>query len=218
LSKIAENCDHKIDPRHVIPYILAFFKGCPGWGANPGSFDFVDFLIPSLYRWATAAPIPYWRSRTAYQNAKAWIGLSYTVERRWVALLTGLPRTRLCVTGGPNEEEKDLRYLKSVLASPDDFSTDDLWTGDRSRADTCLSLQWRKKSFFTYMAHVIPWRFCLTQTSRQNLIRRPVRYRELRFILGHSIPKTKTFWDNMMSKLRHLCLIKVTRHVCNKAV
>jgi hypothetical protein len=28
-----------------------FSKGCPGWGANPGSFDFVH-LIPS----ATAAP------------------------------------------------------------------------------------------------------------------------------------------------------------------
>jgi hypothetical protein len=25
------------------------FKGCPGVGANPGSFDFVTFLIPSLY-------------------------------------------------------------------------------------------------------------------------------------------------------------------------
>jgi hypothetical protein len=35
-----------------------FFKGCPGWGANPGSFDFVYFLIPSLYRWATEAPPP----------------------------------------------------------------------------------------------------------------------------------------------------------------
>jgi hypothetical protein len=28
---------------------------CPGWGANPGSFDFAYFLIPSLYRGATAA-------------------------------------------------------------------------------------------------------------------------------------------------------------------
>jgi hypothetical protein len=27
-----------------------FFKGGPGWGANPGSFDFVYFLIPLLYR------------------------------------------------------------------------------------------------------------------------------------------------------------------------
>jgi hypothetical protein len=35
---------------------MVFFKGCPGWGANPGSFDFVYFLIPSLYRSATAAP------------------------------------------------------------------------------------------------------------------------------------------------------------------
>jgi hypothetical protein len=34
---------------------IFFLKGCPGWGANPGSFDFVYFLIPSLYRWATAA-------------------------------------------------------------------------------------------------------------------------------------------------------------------
>jgi hypothetical protein len=24
-----------------------FLKGYPGWGANPGSFDFVYFLIPS---------------------------------------------------------------------------------------------------------------------------------------------------------------------------
>jgi hypothetical protein len=29
---------------------LIFFKGCPGWGANPGSFAFVYFLFPSLYR------------------------------------------------------------------------------------------------------------------------------------------------------------------------
>jgi hypothetical protein len=27
-----------------------FLKGCPGWVANPGSFDFIYFLIPSLYR------------------------------------------------------------------------------------------------------------------------------------------------------------------------
>jgi hypothetical protein len=36
-----------------------FLKSCPGrpgWGANPGSVVFVYFLIPSLYRWATAAP------------------------------------------------------------------------------------------------------------------------------------------------------------------
>jgi hypothetical protein len=26
-----------------------------GWGANPGTFDSVYFLIPSLYRWASAA-------------------------------------------------------------------------------------------------------------------------------------------------------------------
>jgi hypothetical protein len=30
----------------------------PGWGANPGSFDFVYFLIPSLYSRATATPLP----------------------------------------------------------------------------------------------------------------------------------------------------------------
>jgi hypothetical protein len=29
-------------------FFLLFFKGCPGWGASPGSFDFVYFLIPSL--------------------------------------------------------------------------------------------------------------------------------------------------------------------------
>jgi hypothetical protein len=40
----------------AILYRMYFFKGCPGWGANPGSFDFVYFLIPSLNRWATAAP------------------------------------------------------------------------------------------------------------------------------------------------------------------
>jgi hypothetical protein len=27
-----------------------FFKSCRGWGANPGSFNFVYFLISSLYR------------------------------------------------------------------------------------------------------------------------------------------------------------------------
>jgi hypothetical protein len=32
-------------------YFIIFFEGCPGcWGANPGSFDFVYFLIPSLNR------------------------------------------------------------------------------------------------------------------------------------------------------------------------
>jgi hypothetical protein len=25
-------------------------KGCPGWGGDPGSFNFINFLIPSLYR------------------------------------------------------------------------------------------------------------------------------------------------------------------------
>jgi Cys-tRNA synthase (O-phospho-L-seryl-tRNA:Cys-tRNA synthase) len=33
-----------------------FIKGCPGWGANPGSFDLIYFLIPSFYRLATSAP------------------------------------------------------------------------------------------------------------------------------------------------------------------
>jgi hypothetical protein len=28
----------------------------PGWGANPGYFDFVYFLIASLYRWTTPPP------------------------------------------------------------------------------------------------------------------------------------------------------------------
>jgi hypothetical protein len=32
-------------------YMMSFFlkKGCPGRGANPGTFDLVYFLIPSLY-------------------------------------------------------------------------------------------------------------------------------------------------------------------------
>jgi hypothetical protein len=34
-----------------------FKKGCPCWGANPRSFDFAYFLIPSLYRCDTAAPL-----------------------------------------------------------------------------------------------------------------------------------------------------------------
>jgi hypothetical protein len=90
LAKIAENCDHNIDPwrgfyrkgktfrtpekgSFLSTTILncstfspetfadpdsrceatragAFFKDCPGWEANLGSFDFVYFLIPSLYR------------------------------------------------------------------------------------------------------------------------------------------------------------------------
>jgi hypothetical protein len=29
---------------------LYFFKCCPGWGANPGSFDINYFCIPKLYR------------------------------------------------------------------------------------------------------------------------------------------------------------------------
>jgi hypothetical protein len=29
---------------------IHFLKGCPGWGANTGSFDLIYFLIPSLYR------------------------------------------------------------------------------------------------------------------------------------------------------------------------
>jgi hypothetical protein len=28
------------------------------WVSNPGSFDFLCFLIPSLYRWATAGGSP----------------------------------------------------------------------------------------------------------------------------------------------------------------
>jgi hypothetical protein len=36
--------------------IERFLKGRPSWGANPGSYYFVYFLTPSLYRWATAAP------------------------------------------------------------------------------------------------------------------------------------------------------------------
>jgi hypothetical protein len=58
-AKIAENCDHNIDPWWVCAKIaqkiaepILFFKG------YPGSFDFVYFLIPPLYRWATAAPQP----------------------------------------------------------------------------------------------------------------------------------------------------------------
>jgi hypothetical protein len=27
-----------------------FKKGCPGWGANSGSFDLIYFLIPTPYR------------------------------------------------------------------------------------------------------------------------------------------------------------------------
>jgi hypothetical protein len=30
-------------------------KGSTGWGANPGSFVLIYFLIPPLNRWATAA-------------------------------------------------------------------------------------------------------------------------------------------------------------------
>jgi hypothetical protein len=33
-----------------------FLKGCPGWGANPGSFVFVYFLIPPLYRCHSGSP------------------------------------------------------------------------------------------------------------------------------------------------------------------
>jgi hypothetical protein len=29
---------------------ILFLKVCPGWGAKPGSFNLVYFLIPSLYR------------------------------------------------------------------------------------------------------------------------------------------------------------------------
>jgi hypothetical protein len=38
--------------RKSVPYPNSkhFKKGCPGWGANPGSFDFAYFLILSLYR------------------------------------------------------------------------------------------------------------------------------------------------------------------------
>jgi hypothetical protein len=38
---------------------IYFSKGYLGWGAHPGSFDFVYFLIPSRYRWATVAPHPF---------------------------------------------------------------------------------------------------------------------------------------------------------------
>jgi hypothetical protein len=32
---------------YVYMYYIMLFKGCPGWGENPGSFDFIYFLIPS---------------------------------------------------------------------------------------------------------------------------------------------------------------------------
>jgi hypothetical protein len=63
--------DGKCDPRGKLfagtmgpetrPGTNPFFKGCPGWGVSQGSFDLVYFLIPSLYRRATAAPqTPTW--------------------------------------------------------------------------------------------------------------------------------------------------------------
>jgi hypothetical protein len=42
------------DPRCCA--VRQFFSGCPRWGANPGCLDLIYFLIPSLYRWTTAAP------------------------------------------------------------------------------------------------------------------------------------------------------------------
>jgi hypothetical protein len=44
----------KFDPRGEV-----FLNGCPDRrGANPGFYDFVYFLIPSLYCCATAALLP----------------------------------------------------------------------------------------------------------------------------------------------------------------
>jgi hypothetical protein len=56
--------NHQKPPKKDRPTVLVlilelkkiFFKGCPGRGANPRSFDFVYFLIPLLYRRATSAP------------------------------------------------------------------------------------------------------------------------------------------------------------------
>jgi hypothetical protein len=40
-----------MSPMFLVVEVTIFLKmGCLGWGANPGSFDFVYFLIPSLYR------------------------------------------------------------------------------------------------------------------------------------------------------------------------
>jgi hypothetical protein len=53
--------NHNIGPRlgEFLPLGQLFILKKCCWGANPGSFDFVYFLIPSLYRWATALPIVY---------------------------------------------------------------------------------------------------------------------------------------------------------------
>jgi hypothetical protein len=45
--------EHVMGLVYGIPTVIGgqfiFFKRLPGLGANPGSFDFVYFLIPSLY-------------------------------------------------------------------------------------------------------------------------------------------------------------------------
>jgi hypothetical protein len=53
---LSEELPFFIITKNTISIYLFFKKSCPGWGADPGSFDFVYFLIPSFYRWATAAP------------------------------------------------------------------------------------------------------------------------------------------------------------------
>jgi hypothetical protein len=63
--------------------ITSFFKGCPGWGANPRSFDFFYFLIPSLNRFhhsgspfitsslhPTTLPVPWRDSISRYPKAE----------------------------------------------------------------------------------------------------------------------------------------------------
>jgi hypothetical protein len=68
-----------------------FKEGCPGWGANPGSFDFIYFLIPSLYRWAKATP-PGMKLFT-YTSFMIWVWTSNlganTLSEIWPRLFSG---------------------------------------------------------------------------------------------------------------------------------
>jgi hypothetical protein len=62
-------------------------KGWTGWGANPGSFDFVYFPIPSLNSEPQRLPptIEHWFSRKAYYVEKSSSIICFSYLTNWPA-------------------------------------------------------------------------------------------------------------------------------------
>jgi hypothetical protein len=72
-----------------------FFNDCLGWGANPGSFVFIYFLIPPLYRWATAAQTPEVTTCRSYKLPALQNFEHSTKCRTYRAILVLVPASRL---------------------------------------------------------------------------------------------------------------------------